>query len=689
MFTVIPKALVVKLLGLMALALLIPTIAVTVHGFGLFERTLLTEANKKTVVVGDAIVGQITRAVGYGIPLDQLVGMNEFLDPIVAANPGLQYIGVVDAQGHVLYASGIEPDVLEREAAGDASGDKRAHQDTQLPILIGDQKVASLHVGTDSNFIADEFRQLTRDLAAVMIVAFLAVVELVLFGVMFNMTSPLRAVRRMMLRGAQGDFTQCVQVASMDELGHWSNTFNTVVRRVNDRYRRLVDLVDEVADSQASDELRHRLNAVLAALGTKASFDENERPRKLVERSFAAIRPQIFLLAFAEFLTLWLLPNHAGGMVDGEFMFSPAFAAALPMSLFYVGILIGVPLSMKLPAMVGAKRLFALGSLAAAAGFAGIALAEDIVWLYGARALVAAGYAASALAFRSYLRGSSNEDQFRRSTISVVWVAAVGAICGALLGGVLSQRLPTDAIFAVSAILVLGAAAFILLWPSQNAQSPSAEGINRDDIADAFLCGRFSALSFAIAVPTQLLLVGVMLFLVPRSLAGFGIDVAASSRAFAIGAAAILGGGWFAMRRAGRAGGSARRMALGIGAAGLAAVAVGVVSSPLALLTGMTVIGAGIGFAIVPQLAAAVDMARRGDVETDVRQTLGVLIAVHGATAVAAPLVAAIGERFVGGAGVIMAFGGVALVAAAIFAVMSRHDGSGEADSAADQTSGD
>ena len=49
---------------------------------------------------------QINRALGYGIPIDRLEGMPDFLKQVIKNNPEIQYIVVMNKKDDLLFSQG-------------------------------------------------------------------------------------------------------------------------------------------------------------------------------------------------------------------------------------------------------------------------------------------------------------------------------------------------------------------------------------------------------------------------------------------------------------------------------------------------------------------------------------------------------------------------------------------------------
>lgn len=81
-------------------------LALSAYAVLLFEEQLTPEVDAKSLAVARSLQQSIDRAVGYGIPLVNLQGMDAFLGEAIDENGELARIAVVDADGKVLFAKG-------------------------------------------------------------------------------------------------------------------------------------------------------------------------------------------------------------------------------------------------------------------------------------------------------------------------------------------------------------------------------------------------------------------------------------------------------------------------------------------------------------------------------------------------------------------------------------------------------
>ena len=73
----------VELLSVTLVLLVLPLVLLSLFALEGYERYLGPELRQQADTVGRAVVSRVERALGLGIPLDRLVGVDEYLAPIV------------------------------------------------------------------------------------------------------------------------------------------------------------------------------------------------------------------------------------------------------------------------------------------------------------------------------------------------------------------------------------------------------------------------------------------------------------------------------------------------------------------------------------------------------------------------------------------------------------------------------
>ena len=107
-------------------------------------------------MVGRAVADQIAFVVDdLGIPPDELVGVDPFLDKILESNADIEYLLMLDSSSEVQFARGLPPETLGRvlpdlPGADSATGSRSevgGFINSVFPIEADGQVATVLHVG--------------------------------------------------------------------------------------------------------------------------------------------------------------------------------------------------------------------------------------------------------------------------------------------------------------------------------------------------------------------------------------------------------------------------------------------------------------------------------------------------------------------------------------------------------------
>ena len=158
------RGVVLRLAALTAVLLLLSQGVVSYVLATIFEDSLLPEIRRKAEVAGELATEQIAYAVSLGIPLDSLVGMDEFLQGVLDRNPDFTYLAVLGSDDAELYVQG------SRSQSGDA-------ESLVLPILVNGQTAAFLQVGVHEGAVRSELAELRLDIGTVFLATLLVGAE--------------------------------------------------------------------------------------------------------------------------------------------------------------------------------------------------------------------------------------------------------------------------------------------------------------------------------------------------------------------------------------------------------------------------------------------------------------------------------------------------------------------------------
>lgn len=681
------RSLLIRLFTLAALVLVPPMAIVSFRAMGEFERAMIPEMDKKAAAIGRDVAAQVQRAVGYGIPLDRLEGVDSFFQPVLNANPEIRYLAITDTRGEVLFLAGADASELaphygKAASSGEAAERKSAigpYLDLALPVQVRGDVAGQVHVGFAQSTITHRLFDILYDVLVVMAVSLIVAFEILLFVVFFNVTGPLKLVGQVLDRGRRGDFTQVAGVSSGDEVGRFVRAMNGAARRADEMFRGLMAYVDEVRSAHFDRNAVEKVGEISERVKFLYRFSPSGKPAVLRALQATDIRLPLFLFVFAEELGRSFMPLYARDLAGGTFGLPVEMVMALPIAVFMASIAIASVWAGGVIDRVGSRKVFLLGLAPSVLGFFMTGLAQGPLDLMLWRAVSGVGYALVTMACQNYISRAAGDENRAQGLGVFVSAVLTASICGTAMGGVLAERIGQGATFWVAAGLVL-LAGFIV-----HRLLAEVEGMRADEAAPApalpkmrlFANWRFAALMLFAAVPAKMALTGFLFFLVPVMLVQSNLTFPEIARVMVLYPLVMAVLSALVARLSDRLGWRAGLVALGgvIGGAGLLA--------PLALdgiaplVIAIVALGISHGLSASPQLALVPDICWNQCRTHGQGSLLAVVRTTERVGSTIGPLLAAALIPAFGTTGAMVGLGAVVLGLSAVFALLSRAYGAG------------
>ncbi|ARJ64373.1 MFS transporter permease [Magnetospirillum sp. ME-1] len=676
------RPLFLRLLLLVILVLVPPVGWIAHEATDEFSRGLVPEMDKKAEAIGRDLEASVERAVGYGIPLDQLQGVDQFFAPVLAANPELRYLAITDRSGKVLFAEGAEPAALESVYGGaDFTADMDhprkftlgAFIDMAQPLTIKGSRIGHVHVGMDQDYVRGRLQEILIDLGVVTLVALLVAVEILLFVVTFNITGPMRVVGVVMDRVRRGDFSCSAGITSDDEVGRFVHGFNSAIRLADQLFRRLEAYIDEVKAAHFDQGVVEKVRDIESRVRFLFRFSRNGQPEIINEHQATDIRLPLFLFVFAEEISRSFMPLYIRDLYAPIPGLSPEMVMGLPIAVFMLVIALASPSASLMANRLGARRVFLIGLVPATIGFVMSGLAVSVYDLILWRLSTALGYAFITMACQGYIAQVSKQQSRTQGLGVYVGAVLTASVCGTGIGGVLAERMGYRVTFLVAAALTVVTA--VLIWRLLDSAQPVAEGPSprKRDFLRLLRNWRFSALVAFAAIPSKIALTGFLFFLVPLTLSrNTSLDLGDMARMMMAYPVSVVLLSPLVARFADRVGWRAGLVAVGglIGGAGL--ILPSFWGEPvMAMQVAILLLGISHGLSASPQLAMIPDLCWTECRAIGQTNVLAFLRLAERIGSFAGPLLAAALIPVCGYEGAVVALGWVVLAMAVVFALMS------------------
>ena len=670
-----------RLLLLAVIVLLLGQIVVAWFAVTGFEQALEPQLSQKAGTVGRAVSGQIEFVVNdLGIPPNELVGVDPFLDKILASNADIEYLLMLDPSSEVQFARGLSPETLQRVLPGLPGADSDAGASTEIagfintvfPIAADGRVATVLHVGVSGEYVRGRLTELLYEAVTVIVVSLLVTLEFLMFLVSVRVSGPLERIETILTDGARGIFGNHLAMRARDEIGEFVTALNSALRGLRQRYEDFHFDVREIKDAQIDKSIVSRIQAACQPIEDRYRFSGGAelRPRNAMQ-----IRVPLFLFMFAEELPRSFLPLFIARLSPTDAAISDELMFGLPITLFMLAGMIVVPLGGGLADRFGARRVFIAGIVPATIGYVGTFLAQSYFDLVGWRILSGVGYGLIFIAAQAWV--ADNTDARNRAQGMSVFVGGVFAatICGPSIGGIFADRIGFETTFLISAALatVSGLLVYAMLDKTAKGRTTHRTTFGGQEWRALLSDGRLFAVTVFAAIPGKLILAGFLFYLVPLYLSDLG------SRQSIIGWMIMLYGVStlvcmpLAARFADRSGRHATVVAVGGVLAGLgclASLSAATVGGPTnAVMIAILALGFGHAVSLTSQIAIVQEVASyHGGLGQ--ASVIGAYRLVERAGMVLGPIVAGALAAAFGYQGAIVGIGVIVLVTIALYIVV-------------------
>lgn len=631
-----------------------------------FEARLVPEFQNKAELVASNISRDIERAVSVGIEPRKLVGVEEYLSNILAENSDIAAIRIISP------AEVVQPNFTYNAGQFDSDA-PGVSQD----IRFKGATVARIEIALNPDHISRQREEVTYEVLTTLLITMLVTYELLAFLIYGRLLNPLQSVVSVLQDGAIGRFSHSVHASATAELTRVESILNKVLYLIAVRARLFFDDSSELRAAQIAPEKTKRIDQAIQTIRTKFEFANPFEFREREASNIRSLRLPLFLFMFAEELSRAFLPVYVKKLgLPVSLQDVPDFAAGLPIMAFMAVLAAVSLLTAPIADRIGSRKMFLIGLIPAVAGYVGSYISTDFTLFVTSRMLSALGYGFIFVACQSYVAARSEPEN--RATNMAIFVGAilVAGICGPAIGGILADRIGYASTFLVSAGLAL-TSGFLLGSTLDNHIAPAKARRTRRRRIPALpnfsLLGnmRFTALTVLCAIPSKIMLTGVIFLLVPIYLSGLDTGDSAIGRVVMMYGIAVVVLMPQASQIADRRHQHAFFVILGGVLAGLGAISLSVWDGVWAIVGVVGLIGLGQALSISPQLALVQNIILNSQTETTPTEGLSLFRFVERLGNVVGPLIAGSLATIYGAQTAVVVIGAIGLLGAVGFWIIA------------------
>ncbi|USD66336.1 MFS transporter [Vibrio sp. SCSIO 43136] len=517
-----------RLIGVTVVAALLASILSAMYTLVEFNFSIKPQLLKKANAIALTIHDDVDLALKAGIPLDQIGGMDSYLQDELKKYPELTFVAITTGDETVYQVGDTVPDLTQvgKEEfqnvsnqylqAGfwqrvqtvfselpfilNLSGNVQSNSNIfQLPL----DRVAqgAVFVGLSSTYVQSQLTDIFFDIGIILIAVLLVCFEVVMVVVMFYISGPLEESERILKRQANGDFTVDERIAAQGAIGSFAEKLNQNSKELQVKY-------ENIKNSSVTADFGDKLKAIA---------DKFRLEQRLGMRNGEIVdaRIPLFVFSFAEELQKSFMPLFVGEFYQEGSWISKEVMLGLPISVFMFVIAACTPFAAKWVDRWGQKNLFMAGLIPAIAGYIGCAMATSSMDIVIARGVTAFGYAMITISCQSYIAAVVTAENRAKGMSIFVGVLMTATMCGTALGGIIADRIGYQPVFVLSAILACFAG--LLAWRMLSGQVDDARRKAAGGGSVWLLAKniKFVAVIVCCAIPAKIILTGFLYFMVP------------------------------------------------------------------------------------------------------------------------------------------------------------------------------
>ncbi len=437
-------------------------------GFSLFylhtsaqKEMLSTEISNRSAAIGNSIGFLLVKAVQLGIPFNEMVEMQTFLDGNIKKSQDIDYIVVTDTEGNTLYKSenaqnslkgAFKRFALSSNDSGNAIKPFSILGYHNIPIKVesGKELYGYIHLGVSKQATNSRIDDIYYDIMTILFITMIAGFEFFMFIFRNQVKDSLMYFIFTMRRIINRDFTLLTYIRSKDSIGAATEKLNSLISSISSKYHEIKTSLEKVAGNNEQFLL---LKESLKKINKSAQFStsaavQRERLTPIVEN----LRLPAFLMVLSETCLVAILPSYASQFYNPAWGFSSKFISSTPVLVFMIFSTIGVLLANKLSYKFGFRKSIIIGLYISILGYIGAFLTSGLSLMLASRALSAAGFGICYVNLQNYIAAYAPNNTKVQSY--AIYAVAYGAayVCGAPIGGILVDNIGFKYTFFIAAL---------------------------------------------------------------------------------------------------------------------------------------------------------------------------------------------------------------------------------------------